>query len=95
MPVYHVHEREEGKHCRAAANKNHGIQIKAAFWVMRFQLLTPKLIQLICLDFIEIRMNQGIHTLGGPTGIRTPVTSVRGWRPGPLDDGALTGQYLV
>ncbi len=29
--------------------------------------------------------------IGAPTGFRTPVSAVRGRRPGPLDDGGVLG----
>jgi hypothetical protein len=32
---------------------------------------------------------------GGPKGIRTPVTDVRGQCPRPLDDGTLLNESIV
>lgn len=31
----------------------------------------------------------GLHATGSPNGTRTRVSTLRGWCPGPLDDGAL------
>ena len=35
----------------------------------------------------------GFFFFGDPTGIRTPVTSVKGKCPRPLDDRVITGVY--
>ncbi|SOO22127.1 hypothetical protein XFF6991_4916 [Xanthomonas phaseoli pv. phaseoli] len=33
------------------------------------------------------RQCRGFQMIGVPTGIRTPVSTVKGWCPRPLDDG--------
>lgn len=42
--------------------------------------------------FSSTRSREG--DIGDPTGIRTPVTRMRTWRPRPLDDGAVNNVQI-
>ena len=59
--------------------------------VIRYTIPTPKDSPIGRSDRAELSLGDGVRKsvrVGGPNGIRTRATSLKGWRPRPLDDRA-------
>ena len=67
------------------------ITVKPGQAVIHYTIPTPEDSPIGSADGAEVALNQRVMStvhVGSPNGIRTRATSLKGWRPRPLDDGA-------